>query len=172
MMKQPTRVKTKKGLDILLRLVQDRDEPLLKEFLYSVSDESLYHRFFTSKKKRLQERIDKFITADRTKEVSILATIKNDEDTEKIVGIGQYFLEEASPNAEIALIVQDEYQSLGIGTELVKCLFGIGKRKGICDFTAEVLAESTIRLHLFEKLGFEVSKRVYQNIYKIKLGEI
>ena len=42
-----TRKTTKTGLALLLRPVKISDEPLLKDFFYSLSDQSMYRRFMT-----------------------------------------------------------------------------------------------------------------------------
>lgn len=159
----------KLGLEICLRPVKSSDEILLKEFFNSLSQESLYHRFFTLKKKRLQDKIQQLITNYMFNESTVVA-ISNYNGTTDIIGIGQYFVEEHSYNAEVALMVKDEFQQLGIGTELVKCLTDMAKKQGLSELTAEVLAESTTRLHLFERLGFKVTGRVYAGVYQIQMS--
>lgn len=161
--------KTKNGIDICFRHYSDDDENLVNEFFYSLSDDSLYQRFFTSKKKRLQERLKQFMSRNRSKEVTILSTIECGQK-EKVIGIGQYFVDGCSNEAEVALMVSDDFQNLGIGTELVNCLIGQGRNQGLFGFTAEVLAENTTRLQLFEKLGFEVKKRIYAGIYLVEMS--
>jgi len=47
---------TKTGLDILIRPVKISDEPLLKAFFYSLSDDSLYYRFMSTRKDIPHER--------------------------------------------------------------------------------------------------------------------
>ena len=70
---------TKRGLEILLRPVKISDEPLLKDFFYSLSDRSLYRRFISLRKEIPHEYLQEFVVIDYTKEIVILAIIGQEE---------------------------------------------------------------------------------------------
>lgn len=159
---------TKKGLEILLRPVKISDEPLLKDFFYSLSDKSLYRRFISMRKDIPHERLQEFCVIDYTKELVILAVIKR-EEKEEVIGIGQYGIYEATHTAEVAFAVRDDYQNMGVGTELLVYLTYLAKRQGLLGFTAEVLVENRPMLHLFEKMGFDISKRVSEGVYELTM---
>lgn len=160
---------TAKGLTILLRPVKLSDEPLLKDFFNFLSDQSLYRRFISMRQDMPHERLQEFVVIDYTKEMVILATIREGA-VEKVVGVGQYGINEENRTAEVALVVKDEYQNKGIGWELLSYLTYLAKREGLLGFTAEVLVENKPMLHLFEKMGFDIQKRVTQGVYELKLG--
>ncbi|MDP3041017.1 MAG: acetyl-CoA hydrolase/transferase C-terminal domain-containing protein, partial [Deltaproteobacteria bacterium] len=80
---------TSEGFSLLLRPVKISDEPLLKDFFNFLSDQSLYRRFLSVRKDTPHERLQEFVVIDYTKEMVILATIK-DAEVEKVVGVGQY----------------------------------------------------------------------------------
>lgn len=105
---------------------------------------------------------------DYTQEMVILATVREGE-MEKVVGVGQYGINEESRTAEVALVVRDEDQNKGIGGELLSYLTYLAKREGLLGFTAEVLMENKPMMHLFEKMGFDVQKRSAQGVYELKL---
>jgi len=159
---------TKTGLEILLRPVKLTDEPLLKEFFYSLSDKSLYYRFMSQRKDMPHERLQEFVVIDYTKEMVILAVIKQ-KGKEKILGIGQYTIDPTTHTAEVALVVRDDYQNRGIGREILSYLTYLAKKQGLLGFTAEVLPENTPMLRLFEKMGFEIEKRVTEEVYELKM---
>ena len=157
---------TAKGLHLLLRPVKISDEPLLKDFFYSLSDQSLYRRFISLRKDMPHERLQEFVIIDYTKEMVILATLSEGE-TEKAVAVGQYGINESAHAAEVALVTRDDYQNQGIGTELLGYLTYLAKREGLLGFTAEVLLENKPMLHLFEKMGFDTQKRSEQGVYEM-----
>ncbi len=159
---------TKIGLEIFLRPVKISDEPLLKEFFYSLSDNSLYRRFISVRLDMPHERLQNFAIIDYTKEILILAVILHKE-TEEIVGVGQYGVSETSHTAEIAFVVKDDYQNKGIGTELLSYLTLLARRQGLLGFTAEVLIENKPMLHLFEKMGFDIERRGNEDVYELKI---
>ncbi len=160
---------TAKGLTILLRPVKLSDEPLLKDFFNFLSDQSLYRRFISMRQDMPHERLQEFVVIDYTKEMVILATIREGE-VEKVIGVGQYGINEENRTAEVALVVKDEYQNQGIGWELLSYLTYLAKREGLLGFTAEVLVENKPMLHLFEKMGFDIQKRIAQGVYELQLG--
>jgi acyl-CoA hydrolase/GNAT superfamily N-acetyltransferase len=159
---------TKTGLEIFLRPVRMSDEALLKELFYSLSEDSMYRRFISMRKDMPHERLQQFVVIDYTKEMVILALLQEGEK-EKIVGIGQYSVHEASHTAEVAFAVRDDQQNKGIGTTLLTYLTYLGKRRGLLGFTAEVLVENRPMLHLFEKMGFDISKRISEGVYELNM---
>ncbi len=160
---------TRTGLPALLRPVKISDEPLLKDFFYSLSDRSLYRRFISVRKDMPHELLQEFVIIDYTKEVVILATVKEAE-LEKVVGVGQYGINESTHSAEVSLVVRDDHQNQGIGTEVLSYLTFLAKREGLLGFTAEVLMENKPMLHLFEKMGFDIQKTVAQGVYELRMA--
>jgi RimJ/RimL family protein N-acetyltransferase len=45
----------------------------------------------------------------------------------------------------------------------------LAKRHGLLGFTAEVLVENKPMLHLFEKMGFDLEKRIAEDVYELKM---
>jgi acyl-CoA hydrolase/GNAT superfamily N-acetyltransferase len=160
---------TSRGFQVLLRPVKISDEPLLKDFFYSLSDTSLYRRFISLRKDMPHERLQEFVIIDYAKEISILATVKEAEK-EKVVAVGWYGKNEITHTAEVALVVRDDHQNQEIGTELLSYLTYLAKREGLLGFTAEVLVENKPMLHLFEKMGFDIQKRSEQGVYELQMA--
>ena len=159
---------TKTGLEILLRPIKISDEPLLKDFFYSLSDTSIYRRFISVRKDMPHERLQKFVIIDYTQEMAILAVITQAEK-EEVVGIGRYYIDEATHTAEVTFVTRDDYQNKGIGTALLSYLAYLAKSQGLLGFTAEVLTENAPMLHLFEKMGFNIEKRSSAGVYELKM---
>ncbi|MEJ5362787.1 MAG: GNAT family N-acetyltransferase [Spirochaetota bacterium] len=159
---------TKTGIKLKLRPVKISDEELLKDFFYSLSDQSLYRRFISTRKDMPHERLQEMVVIDYTKEMVILAVIEQNEK-EVVVGVGQYGIQEFQHWAEVAFAVRDDYQYKGIGQILLSYLTQIAKRNGLLGFTAEVLVENKPMLHLFEKMGFNIEKRSSAGVYELKM---
>ncbi len=146
---------TKTGMQITLRPVKISDETPIKDFFYSLSDQSLYRRFISTRRDMPHERLQEFVVIDYSQEMVILATTGS-EGQEKVVGIGQYGIGQDVHSAEVAFAVRDSDQNRGIGTELLNYLIYLGKRKGLLAFTAEVLYENRPMLAVFDKEGFKI----------------
>jgi len=156
------------GIEMLLRPVRISDEPLLKEFFYSLSDQSTYRRFISARKDMPHERLQEFVVIDYTAEMVILAVLADDE-RETVVGVGQYGIDVQTHTAEVALVVRDDYQNRGVGTELLSYLAYLAKRAGLLGFTAEVLIENQAMMHLFEQAGFHIERRREAGVYQVRM---
>jgi acyl-CoA hydrolase/RimJ/RimL family protein N-acetyltransferase len=160
---------TKGGLKIFLRPVKITDEHSLKDFFYSLSGDSMYHRFISIRADMHHDRIQQFVVIDYTKEMVILAA-EQEGDKEVITGMGQYFINENTHTAEVAFLVRDEYQGQGIGTELLLYLTYLAKKNGLHGFTAEVLEDNKPMLQVFENAGFEIEKHVEAGMYELAMS--
>lgn len=159
---------TKKGLEILLRPVKISDEPLLKDFFYDLTDQSLYRRFMSVRRDVPHTRLQEFCIIDFSKEMIMVAVIQK-EARETIVGVSQYGIDTTSHSAEVAFVVRDNYQNKGIGRELLHYLTFLAKTVGLLGFTAEVLVENRGMLHLFENFFPDLNKRIVDGVYELRM---
>lgn len=159
---------TRGGTSILFRPIKMSDEPLLKDFIYSLSDQSIYRRFMSRRQDMPHERLQELVIIDYTKEMAILAVLPQ-EEKENIIGVGRYYIDDQLHTAEVAFAVRDDYQQRGIGAELLAYLTYLARREGLLGFSAEVLVENRPMLHTFEQGGFDLEKRIIAGIYELKM---
>lgn len=159
---------TRSGLSIMVRPSKISDEPLLKDFFYSLSENTLYRRFISVRRDMPHERLQDFIAVDYSKELVLLAVITEGE-REKVIGLCQYGIDESTHTAEAGVVVRDQYQNKGVGTELMSYLILQAKKRGLLGLTAEVLAENSPMLKILQKLGFEIEKASGEGMYKLVL---
>ncbi len=116
------------------------------------SDRSIYLRFFSANRQVADGYVDRVLRApgaDHDAQVAVLAG--------EIVGIASY--ERAGPDeAEVALLIDDPHQHLGIGTLLLEHLAALGRAAGLRRFTAETLGENFRMLSVFDRFGFAVHR--------------
>ncbi len=164
-----TRRATKDNMPVMLRPVRITDEPLLKDFFYSLTDQSIYRRFISQRKDMPHERLQEFAVIDYTKEMVILVLREEEGKKDEILAVGQYALEDEAHVAEVALVVRDTYQGRGVGRELLGYLTHLARQQGLLGFTAEVLVENTPMLRLFEKMGFDIERRTAEGIVELRM---
>jgi acyl-CoA hydrolase/GNAT superfamily N-acetyltransferase len=160
--------KTSKGLMLKFRPVRINDESLIKDMFYALSDESMYRRFMSARRDMPHELRQNFIAIDYSKEMLILATVGKD-DREELVALGQYAKYGSDRMAEVAIVVCDDYQNKGIGTELMSYLELVAKKQGLLGFTAEVLAQNLPMLHVFEKMDFDINSTLFEGTYELSM---
>jgi len=161
-------VKIKDGTRMLLRPIKPSDEELIKEFFYKLSDETIYKRFMGVKKYLPRKQLHELANVDYSKNMAIVAVIGENEK-EEITGIGRYGLDENTNSAEVAFVVRDDWQRKGIGTELLKYLTMIAKKRGLYGFTADVFADNKPMLSLFEKMNYLLEKELQGEIYHLRM---
>jgi RimJ/RimL family protein N-acetyltransferase len=159
---------TQSGQHILLRPVKIGDEPLMKDFFYGLSNDSMYRRFMSARMDMPHERLQEFGVVDYSISMMILAIVEGDSK-ETIAAIGQYEINKQMHTAEVALVVKDKYQNMGVGHDLLSYLTRLAKRRGLLGFTAEVLVENKPMLNLFKKMGFDIEKKLEEGVYELRL---
>jgi GNAT superfamily N-acetyltransferase len=86
---------------------------------------------------------------------------------EQLVGLGQYIKVPHSSKAEVALLIQDEWQQKGMGTWLMRYLVRIARQAGITGFDAEVLSDNRGMLAVFESLPYKMNMKLDSGSYSL-----
>ncbi|MBI5016643.1 MAG: GNAT family N-acetyltransferase [Deltaproteobacteria bacterium] len=152
--------------ELLIRPIKPADEPLLKEFFYRLSDESVYRRYFNQIKFMPHERLQEETNLDYETRMAVTANIVRGE-VEEATAVAQYVVDPSNGFAEMAFVVRDDWQGKGIGEFLVRYLVRIAQEKGVRGVTAVVMPDNRAMLHLFYKLGFTVESRMDEGAYHI-----
>ena len=151
---------TRSGKEILIRPIRPEDEPRLVEFHEHLSERSVYLRYASMlqiSQRVAHERLSRICHIDYEREMALIAEWHDPEtDRDMIVGVGRLTKEFGTNEAEFAMLVIDEFQREGIGTELLRRLVQIGRDEGLDRITADILVQNRAMQHVSEKLGFEI----------------
>jgi acetyltransferase len=116
--------KLKDGTAITIRPIRPEDEPLLVKFHETLSEESVYHRYFNQIKldqRIAHERLTRICFNDYDREIALVAERKNPKGgAVEIVGVGRLSKARGRNEAEFSLLINDQWQRHGLGTELLK----------------------------------------------------
>ena len=148
------------GRSITIRAIRPDDKGSLVDGLSRVSSQSLYLRLFSGKRNFSDEEMRQITAVDFVNVVALVAVLEKD-GVERIVGGGRYIRIGASgngQNAEVAFLIDDAHQGLGIGSRLFKHLVTIARQSGITHFEAEVLPSNAPMLRLFDRSGLPIEK--------------
>jgi len=149
------------GQSVTVRAIRPDDRVQLAGSLRELSSESFYRRTFSPKRELSAADLTQMTEVDFADVVALVA-IMREEGRERIVGGGRYLrMGDAAPgHAEVAFLVDDTHQGLGIGSRIFKHLLAIGRVSGIVQFEAEVLPSNEGMLRLFERSGLPVKRTV------------
>ncbi len=145
---------------ITIRAIRPDDKGSLVDTLSRVSSQSLYLRLFSGKRKFSDEEMDQITKVDFENIVALVAVLEK-EGIDQIVGGGRYIRIGTSgtgQSAEVAFLIDDAHQGLGIGSRIFKHLVTIARLSGITHFEAEVLPSNAPMLGLFSRSGLPVEK--------------
>ncbi len=145
----------KDGRLLTIRAVRSDDRSRIVDTLRHVSSESFYRRVFSPKRELSANELSGLTDVDFANVVALVAVMK-EEDQERIVGGGRFARTETSgdqASAEVAFLIDDAHQGLGIGSRIFKHLVAIARASGIVRFEAEVLPSNEGMLRLFSRSG-------------------
>jgi acyl-CoA hydrolase/GNAT superfamily N-acetyltransferase len=156
----------KDSTQIFFRPVKPTDEPALSEMLYSLSRESVHTRYFTYTMTFPHRDVQRLTNIDYNQNLAIVGVVPGPGD-EEIVAIAQYFLDPKTGAAEVAFIVQDEWQQKGMGTFLLAYVTQVARQRGVKTFYAKVLPQNRPMLAIFHNSGFKVNTEFDGEAYSI-----
>ncbi len=154
------------GRRITIRAQRAQDREALLAAVARVGDESRYRRFFSPKRAFTEKEIAYYTDLDFEKHVALVAELA---DGGVIAGAGRYIVS-APGRAEVAFMVGDEYQGLGIGSMLMRHLVGLARAAGLEALEAEVLAENAAMLKVFERAGLALKARREGSVLHLDMG--
>lgn len=159
--------KFKNGLDVRFRAIKPSDEEEMRHLFYRFSDEAVYYRYFTSIKTMPHTKMQEYVNVDYNQVMSIVGLIY-EPGQGKIIAEARYVREPRRPWADVAFIVDEKFNGLGIASYLHQMLLRLGKERGLQGFTADVLSSNQGMMKVFEKGGLVKAKLEY-GVYKLTM---
>ena len=153
--------KMKNKAPLIIRPIKPEDEPMMVKFHETLSEESVYNRYFSALKlsqRVAHERLTRICFNDYDREIALVAELKavKKGDAKKILGVGRLSKQHGNNEAEFAVLVSDAWHDQGLGSELLRRLVEIGRVEKLSKISGQVLAENQAMLHICRKVGFKV----------------
>ena len=165
---------TSDGREVVIRSVRPEDAQRMVDFLLHLSPETRYRRFHTflpnSNDETLLERAGETVKVPPGRGVALIALVGND-----IVGSARCLREDHGPVAEAAVVVRDDYQRLGIGTQLLLELVNRARRLGITHLYAYIQPDNRRILDILQKAHLPTTTRLEDMLLRVEVdirGEI
>ena len=151
--------KLKDGTPVTIRPIRPEDEPLMIRFHETLSEESVYHRYFSQlnlTQRTAHERLTRICFNDYDREIALVVEYKGPDDRSQILGVGRLSKARGRNEGEFALIISDRWQKQGLGTELLKRLIQVARDEKLSRLTADILADNRAMQHVSKKVGCDV----------------
>lgn len=141
--------------EILLRRITPEDKDALVAGLGHLSERSVYQRFLAPKPRLTSSELRYLTEVDFVDHYALVAVLAR--SPEVVVGVGRWVRCTESPaDAEIAIVVADDLQGRGIGTQLGRALTEAARARGIERFTASMLPSNQAAHRLFAKISSQL----------------
>ncbi len=143
-------LKLKNGKIVEFRPLLPSDEFAYRNFFYSLQEKTIYMRFFYKMRTFSHEVVQKqWSSVDYHKNMSIIGRVQK-RGHKEIMAIGSYAADDDN-RAEVAFVVREDFQGMGIATYLIEILENIAKENNYTNFSASVLRENAAMIRVFKK---------------------
>ena len=160
-----TDFKVRGGATLHLRPIRSDDSAKLVAFHNKLSFDSIYRRYFSIHPELSQHEVAHLTEVDYLDRLAFVV-----EDGDDLVAVGRYDREPSTTTAEVAFVVRDDYQHVGIGRRLLEALADAARERGITTFTAETMFENRNMMSVFRQSKFPVTSSVSDGLINVRFS--
>ena len=158
----------KNGTGILIRPARASDVAGLQDIFYHMNKQDVYTRFFRNLRSLSASEAQFMCNVNYETDMAFLA-VAGTRENEQIVGSSCYVGNLSTNTAEVAYMINSEWQSMGIGKVLQERMKEYAMSRGFRGFTGEILASNLKMIELAKKAGNDVSLRNQGSYYEFTI---
>ncbi|MFA5904749.1 MAG: GNAT family N-acetyltransferase [Desulfobacula sp.] len=159
---------TKNGLPLHLRPVKPEDAPMFVDFIKTLSDTSIYYRFFRHIRRFSPQQIHRFTAIDYDRQIALIALVR-DGKKETMLGVIRIIGRPEGTKGDFYLVVSDACQGQGIGSNLLYHGLETAFRQGYRSICGVVLPENEGMRKLAKKIGFQIKFNFSDKLYDLTI---
>jgi GNAT superfamily N-acetyltransferase len=154
------------GTTMRVRAMEAYDIDRLRRLFYRLSPQTVYLRFFQPIHAPREEMLRFLAGVDHERRQALVAL----DDDGEIVGVARYDRRRDDPSrAEVAVLVEDAWQSHGLGSRLLRRLAIEAGEHGITTLTAAVLGENRRMLHVLHALSPDAHAHLESGEFEVEV---
>jgi RimJ/RimL family protein N-acetyltransferase len=159
------------GRRALVRPIARGDKALLQDGLQRLSPESVRRRFLGAKTQLSPGELRYLTEVDGRDHIALVAL--DADDPSVLVGVARCVRSrEASDTAEMAIVIGDDWQGLGLGYALARELAGSAAHVGVRRFTTVMLADNLGAHRLLRRIAVDVDEGISEGGVRRLVGEL
>ncbi len=158
----------KNDVKVRFRAIKPSDEEEMRRLFYRFSDKAVYYRYFSPIKTMPHAKMQEYVNVDYNTILSIVG-LEGEPKKGHIIAEARYVKNQSRLYAEVAFVVDEKYQAIGIATYLYKMLIRLAKERGLQGFTADVLSSNKGMMKVFEKGGELVKAKLEHGAYELTI---
>jgi GNAT superfamily N-acetyltransferase len=159
----------KNGVTVRFRAIKPSDEEEMRRLFYRFSDEAIYYRYFSPIQTMPHAKMQAYVNVDYRDVLSVVGLV-GPPGRGRIIAEARYARHKDRPYVDVAFVVDEEYQGLGIASYLFKTMARLAQQRGAKGITADVLATNQAMLKVFEKGGYPVKSHIEEGAYSLTIA--
>jgi acetyltransferase len=160
----------KNGTPVTIRPIRPEDEPLIIKFHEKLSERSVYLRYFQPLKlstRTAHERLTRICFIDYDREMALVAERRDPASgLRQILGVTRLSKIHGTDSAESAVVILDEFQHQGLGTELVRRSLDVARAEKLKKVISNILPENLEMRAVCKRLGFQLHHEMEDNVVR------
>ena len=146
------------GSPVVVRPIRVTDEPLLREFHYQLSEETVYRRYRRPIKALPHRERWRLVNIDYDREMAIVVLLRG-EARDELLGVGRYYVDEETRIAELAFTVRDDWHDRGIGSLLMSTLLKVARDHDLTGVEAHTQHDNHRMVTIMMRSGFVATEQ-------------
>jgi acetyltransferase len=147
------------GTEVLIRPIRPEDEGMLVAFHRRLGESSVRERYLAPlqlDQRTTHERLVRVCFSDYDRDIALVVERRPADGAPELLAVGRLARRPAHDDAEFALLVRDDWQRRGLGTELLRRIVDVARRERVARVTATMLPDNQAMMRIASRLGFEV----------------
>lgn len=168
----PTTESLRNGLAVTIRPLRADDREKIAVAVRQLDRDSIYTRLFSYRTELTPSGLDRIMAVDSVRDVMLVVTV-GDGAQETVIASGRFIAapgDGAPQSGEIAFVVEEDYQGLGIAGRLLRHLADVARTRGVATFEAEVLGKNKAMLAVFARSGLPMRQRREGGVVHVTLA--
>ncbi len=149
---------------VRFRAIKPSDEEEMRRLFYRFSNETVYYRYFSPIKTMPHSKMQSYVNVDYSRAMSIVGLVED-----HIIAEARFVKDRQRPYADVAFVVDEKFQGLGIASHLLQMLIRLAKERGLQGFIADVLATNKGMMKVFEGSGLPVTAALNSGVYELTI---
>jgi acyl-CoA hydrolase/GNAT superfamily N-acetyltransferase len=157
------------GLKVRFRAIKPSDEEGMRRLFYRFSKQTVFRRFLFPISTMPHNKMQEYVNVDYGHMMSVVALV-GESDKEEIIAEARYVKDVQSSFGDLAFVVDEKYQGIGIGSYLYDMMIRLARDRGLRGFTAEVLQSNRSMMKVFEKGMLPINANVENGLLRMTIS--
>jgi len=161
-------VRLRDGRQVCVRPARTSDSGAMQELFHRLPEEDVESRFL-QKLSSLTDTVAQYLCSVDYEQEMAFAAVVGPSEHQRIVAASSYYLSPATGLAEVAYMVDPEWQGTGLGGLLHARMFEYARTRGVRGFRADVLLGNTRMMRVFKRAGHQLSVKTSAGISEVTM---